>query len=77
MQTYPSPEIQQMKDRGYDRVAIAAAEETLVLRQAMQDIQTQIQTAFADVILVMALAYGKHKALMIISFRRMFGFAPA
>lgn len=52
MQTYPSPEyIQQMKDRGYDRVAIAAAEETLVLWQAMQDIQTQIQTAFADVIL--------------------------
>lgn len=30
---------------------IAAAEETLVLWQAMQDIQTHIQTAFADVIL--------------------------
>ncbi|WP_180014854.1 DUF6714 family protein [Acinetobacter sp. YH16031] len=52
MQTYPSPEdIQEMKKRGYDRAIIADAEETLCLWQAMKDIQTQIETAFADVVL--------------------------
>ena len=52
MKTYPSPEdIQQMKQRGYDRSTIADAEETLCLWQEMKDIQDQIQDAFADVVL--------------------------
>ena len=52
MQTYPSPDdIQQMKQRGYDRVIIADAEETLCLWQMMKDIQTQIEQAFANVTL--------------------------
>ncbi|OAL87463.1 hypothetical protein AY605_03690 [Acinetobacter sp. SFD] len=52
MQTYPSPaDIQEMKQCGYDRSFIADAEETLYLWQAMKDIQTQIENAFADVTL--------------------------
>lgn len=52
MQIYPSPDdIEQMKRKGVDPLMIADTEEKLFLWQMMEEIQVQIECAFANITL--------------------------